>query len=130
MGDGQKGRNAIRPVKRINSVNRTSQNDISGNITGGSTTTVYSDAFSTELNTTPLIGTQTGATYTTSGLQTIYVQTLITGVDGGTNKIQKVTFDVTQSKDISAVPEVTSTFALFGLISSGLLLRRRMKHLR
>jgi hypothetical protein len=111
-------------------LNRTSQNDILGNITGGSTTTVYSDAFSTVLNTTPLVGTQTGATYTTDGRQTIYVQTLITGVNGNTNKIQNVTFDVTQSNDISAVPEVTSSFTMLGLIGSGLLLRRRSKTLR
>jgi len=89
-------------------LNRTSQNDILGNITGGSTTTVYSDAFATVLNTTPLVGTQTGATYTTNGLQFIYVQTLITGVDGVSNKIQNVTFDVTQS---NAIPE-PSTYAL------------------
>jgi hypothetical protein len=107
-------------------LNRTSQKDILGNITGGSTTTVYEDAFSSVLNTTPLVGTQIGLTYTTSGLQTLYVQTLITGVDG----LQSVTFHVTQSKDISAVPEVTSSFSLLGLISSGLLLRRRTKHLR
>ena len=89
-------------------LNRTSQNDILGNVTGGSTTTVYSDAFATVLNTTPLVGTQTGATYTTNGLQFIYVQTLITGVDGVSNKIQNVTFDVTQS---NAIPE-PSTYAL------------------
>ena len=110
-------------------LNRTSQNDILGNVTGGSTTNVYSDAFVDLLNTSPLVGTQTGATHTTSGLQTIYVQTLITGVNVS-NEIQNVTFDVTQSKDISPVPEVTSSFAMLGLISSGLLLRRRTKHLR
>jgi hypothetical protein len=107
-------------------LNTTSQVDISGNSTGVSTTTVYSDPFSSVLNTTPLVGTQIGLTYTTSGLQTLYVQTLITGVDG----LQSVTFHVTQSKDISAVPEVTCSFSLLGLISSGLLLRRRTKHLR
>ena len=89
-------------------LNRTSQNDILGNITGGSTTTVYSDAFSTVLNTTPLVGTQTGATYTTNGLQTLYVQTQITNVDAFTHRIQSVNFDVTQS---NAVPE-PSTYAL------------------
>jgi hypothetical protein len=109
-------------------LNRTSQNDILGNTTGGSTTTVYEDAFVSVLNSTPLVGTQTGATYTTSGLQTIYVQTLIMGIDGGTNKIQNVTFDVTQSKDASAVPEVTSAFSLLVMLSSGLLLRRRTKY--
>jgi hypothetical protein len=104
-------------------LNRTSQNDILGNITGGSTTTVYSDPFSTVLNSTPLVGTQVGATYTTSGLQTIYVQTLITGVDGNLNKIQNVTFDVTQS---NAIPE-PSTYALL-TIALGVVgfARRRM----
>ena len=107
-------------------LNRTSQNDILNNVTGGSTTTVYDDAFVTALNSSVLVGTQVGATYSTIGLQTIYVQTLIGNVDSGTNKIQNVTFDVTQ---INAVPEVTSSFTLFGLISSGLLLRRRTKRL-
>jgi hypothetical protein len=106
-------------------LNRTSQNDILGNVTGGSTTTVYSDAFTTVLNATPLVGTQTGATYTTSGLQTIYVQTVITGVDGATNQIQNVTFDVTQSNAV--VPE-PSTYALFSLGLGGLALwKRRQK---
>ena len=34
------------------------------------------------------------------------------------------------SSEFAAVPEVTSSFTLLGLISSGLLLRRRTKHLR
>jgi formylglycine-generating enzyme required for sulfatase activity len=34
------------------------------------------------------------------------------------------------SSELAAVPEVTSSFTLFGLISSGLLLHRRTKHLR
>ncbi len=34
------------------------------------------------------------------------------------------------SSEMSAVPEVTSSFTLFGLMTSGLLLRRRTKHLR
>ena len=105
--------------------NRTSENDILGNVTGGSTTTVYSDAFITPLNSTSLTGTQTGATYLTSGWQTFYVRTLITGVDGATNKISNVTFDVTQT---NAIPEVTSSFSLLVMLSSGLLLRRRAKY--
>ena len=88
--------------------NKTNEVDVLGNINGGSTTTVYSDAFTTVLNTTPLVGTQTGATYTTNGLQTLYVQTQITNVDAFTHRIQSVNFDVTQS---NAVPE-PSTYAL------------------
>ena len=36
----------------------------------------------------------------------------------------------TASLSMSAVPEVTSSFTMLGLISSGLLLRRRTKALR
>jgi hypothetical protein len=104
--------------------NRTSENDSLGNITGGSTTEVFNDAFVTSLNSTSLIGTATGATYTLpAGLSTIYVQTTITNV-GGLNQIQNVTFDLTQT---NAIPEVTSSFALLAMLSSGLLLRRRTK---
>lgn len=105
-------------------LNRTSQNDILGNLTGGSTTTVYEDSFATVLNSTPLVGTQVGATYTTSGLQTIYVQTVITGVDGETNQIQNVTFDVTQS---NSIPEPT-TYALLTIALGVVGFSRRRKN--
>jgi hypothetical protein len=106
-------------------LNRVSENDPLGNSTGGSTTTVFSDlGFSTVLNSTTLVGTGTGPTFTTGPLQWVWVQTTINGVDAGTNKISNVTFDVTQT---SAIPEVTSSFSLLAMLSSGLLLRRRTK---
>lgn len=111
--------------------NRTSENDVLNNVTGGSTTTVYSDAaFSSPLNTTNLLATQQGTAYQTNGCQTFYVKTVITNVNGAANKISNITFDVTQLSDITPVPEVTSSFTLCGLISGGFLLRRRTKRLR
>ena len=105
-------------------VNRTSQNDVLGNVTGGSTTTVFDGAFNL-VNNTILLGSGSGPTLATgSGLQTIFVQTKVTGVDGGTNKLANVTFDLVQT---SAIPEVTSSFSLLAMLSSGLLLRRRTK---
>ena len=40
------------------------------------------------------------------------------------------TLTATANANLSAVPEVTSTFTMLGLISSGLLLRRRTKRSR
>jgi len=37
---------------------------------------------------------------------------------------------LTSMTSMSAIPEVTSSFTMLGLISSGLLLRRRAKNLR
>ncbi len=106
-------------------INGVSENVVLGSTTAGSTTTVYSDAgFSTVLNATTLVGTQQGPPKFTGALQLIYVQTKLNGVDNNQNRLSNVTFDVIQT---NAIPEVTSSFSLLAMLSSGLLLRRRTK---
>lgn len=105
-------------------INQVSENTAFGSSTVGSVTKVYSDAWVTQLNSTTLTGTQSGPILATgSGLQQIWVETTMTGVDGA-NRLANITFSLSQT---SAIPEVASSFSLLAMLSSGLLLRRRTK---
>jgi hypothetical protein len=105
-------------------INQVSENTAFGSNTVGSVTKVFSDAWVTQLNSTTLTGTQSGPILATgSGLQQIWVETTMTGVSGA-NRLANITFSLSQT---SAIPEVTSSFSLLAMLSSGLLLRRRTK---
>jgi len=103
---------------------RTSQNDILGNTTAGSTVEVFSDAFATLLFSDNLIQTDAAPAHFFAGnLNKIWVRYTSTGVDGS-NSLSNMTTDVTQRERLTAVPE-PSSLVLCGLAAVGLVVARR-----
>ena len=97
---------------------RISQNDVSGNTTGGTANVttgggVYNDN---------LLGTAVG-NVNLHGTTSITFDTTSSGVDGS-NFLSNITYDVTQETPPPVIPE-PSTFALAGLAVAGLVFARR-----